>query len=1228
MAFTDYLKNSITSESSKKTLASGRSVANKSQDSLLFYELEPAVVIDVIRDENHPIFRNNSTKPFVTKEEWPEGYNDPQVLDYASWIGRVKLRMLFSETKLPIDQLSWAMPLEASIKEFPLVNEVVIASKYLSSVYYSRRMNDKNFINNNADYRHEVRTSFGQPVTKSKSANLASPRHKSNVSFISNQIDSYLGKYFKANNMIRPLKHYEGDTIIESRFGSSVRFGNFVDSPSYDIGTSTGHGESYSGNLGNPMILIRNRQRPLVGSELQYGHTILEDVNRDGSSIQITSGKTLSKFTHTLGRTPEKPVRQKNPGISASLGSLSNSSIGTKKIKPKSSPTNKRTEDIKDVNNTGDLVTPDESHQTQQKMAEHASKGDHGSAMKEGFKTAIGDEDGEVVGERLGNMDSETASKFIETPNSNNGNTIVHSQANSGINVESTVSSQTNVTSIKGGSQSGGLSKSTIGGITTIGAGVAIGGGLKSTGGSVSTKSVKRANFLGDIGGGNFKLNQTFESGLIGSVAGSNKVAQGVLGGTPAGSALSAASSLGIDVPGLSDIGIKSEDSFMFKIFKLASMGVLAICGLLGKKKGTHGSKTEESLGWLLSFGINIALLGILMSIFDKLRNLKFALGFLLGFSLKDFLFDLCDFVNQIEWGNSLTGTLDTELSKLATQQLGNQLQGEGTLGAYTKNHPDFDQQFSALGSDFDALGTSLKGGGGVSGYASLQKGNEEVATMTFDPMTGLYRDKAGSNNTQGQSGGMSFQQSSGNIGSSGINYQTESSSGIQYNQGGGGGGSQGMLGASFGGTLSGGNVGGLANQPTRSNNITTTKKNNSRNVELQSGSTLSTSHGTTITKNKSGETTQIQAGSSVTLASGSTLETNQNISNNNNPASLSVPAGSNINATEGTKIETKSGKSETINEPSTIKTSEKTEITNPNKKNESQGINYQTNESSGVSYNRDGVIVDTQEAKSEASENTDTESEFSENNTGVSEGVRSKKTQTTKPSNVKAAPQDPDEVQSFHTGETITRDSLKGTPIQNADMNAVSLLHPDDLETLKDTDKVNDSINQAKQAKKKNLNSNLSKLEKKVLKEASEKKVIFGKQLPALVGNQIVINSERILISSKTQETGIYAKKKFFVATDDEITMNCIDRFVTETKTHTSVISPTIHLGEYITRRHPVLKGNNTVDWLSSLCGWLSSHVHNDPYITTSRPAQQGSLSSLRSRLPTLLSTRVFIDG
>ena len=145
---------------------------------------------------------------------------------------------------------------------------------------------------------------------------------------------------------------------------------------------------------------------------------------------------------------------------------------------------------------------------------------------------------------------------------------------------------------------------------------------------------------------------------------------------------------------------------------------------------------------------------------------------------------------------------------------------------------------------------------------------------------------------------------------------------------------------------------------------------------------------------------------------------------------------------------------------------------------------------------------------------------------------------------------------------------------------------------------------------------------------EKTDGDAIFGEQLPELTGNQIIINSERVLISSKTQETGIFAKKKFFVTTDDELTMDCKKQFVVRTDANASIIAPTIHLGLHTTVCHPSLKGDCTTAWLSDLCGWLSSHIHHDPYITTSRPAQQGQLASLRARLPTLLSKRIFISG
>ena len=228
---------------------------------------------------------------------------------------------------------------------------------------------------------------------------------------------------------------------------------------------------------------------------------------------------------------------------------------------------------------------------------------------------------------------------------------------------------------------------------------------------------------------------------------------------------------------------------------------------------------------------------------------------------------------------------------------------------------------------------------------------------------------------------------------------------------------------------------------------------------------------------------------------------------------------------------------------------------------------------------------------------------------------------------NAQPAKDNPDSVKSFHTGEEITKEQLQGTPIANADLNAVALLHPEDFNTLTDKKAVNDSIKEAKETRKQVLADEMDKVEEKATAQAAGN-LMFGKQLPTLDGNQIILNSERIIISAKTKEFATYSKGKYGIATDDEITMNCLQRYVIDTKTHTSVISPTIHLGAYITTRHPGLKGDVATAWLSSLCGWLSGHVHNDPYITTSSPAQQGQLAGLRARLPTLHSTRVWIDG
>ena len=306
------------------------------------------------------------------------------------------------------------------------------------------------------------------------------------------------------------------------------------------------------------------------------------------------------------------------------------------------------------------------------------------------------------------------------------------------------------------------------------------------------------------------------------------------------------------------------------------------------------------------------------------------------------------------------------------------------------------------------------------------------------------------------------------------------------------------------------------------------------------------------------------------------------------------------------------------------IKAKTKDDLEDEIKKDATSSHQIEEKSSSGITYESENksVVYDTY-----TDENGDIKEDTYEKTGDESYKKTKSTTKQKKPAGGPPAEQDADEVKSFHTGETIKREELKDTVLEDADMNAVGLLHPNDLKNLKNTEEVKKTLADAEKVYDKTFAKEIEKTENLVLSEQTEG-IIFGAPLPTLNGNQIVINSERILISAKTQECGIFSKRKFFVSTDDEITMNAKQRIVLKTDMHTSIESPTIHLGVYTTRNHPSLKGDCTVWWLQDLCDWLASHTHNDPYVTTSVPVQQGSLAALRARAPTLLSERIFISG
>jgi len=299
-----------------------------------FYEIEPAVVLDIILDKNHPYFK--STMIPNQSGPKPDGLPaSPTDLDYT-WIGRALVRMINTQKNIDKDQLIWALPLESNMSEYPLINEVVGVVSYFGQQFYTKKINIRNLPNQNADFNTERNygSSKGNLELTNPSITYQGPTSKLTVNG-GPGYQGVLGRYFNVNHKIRNVRRFEGDLTIESRFGQSIRFSSYDDNrdndegdpaykdysgtapydiPSYiNIGSGgsskppgafdTLQSTTYVAGGGNPMLLIRNRQRPVSAKktveEKNEGGYISEDINNDGSSIHMTSGLTKSKFLTT-----------------------------------------------------------------------------------------------------------------------------------------------------------------------------------------------------------------------------------------------------------------------------------------------------------------------------------------------------------------------------------------------------------------------------------------------------------------------------------------------------------------------------------------------------------------------------------------------------------------------------------------------------------------------------------------------------------------------------------------------------------------------------------------------------------------------------------------------------------------------------------------------------------------------------------------------------------------
>ena len=148
----------------------------------------------------------------------------------------------------------------------------------------------------------------------------------------------------------------------------------------------------------------------------------------------------------------------------------------------------------------------------------------------------------------------------------------------------------------------------------------------------------------------------------------------------------------------------------------------------------------------ILSLGINLDLLARLKSIFDKLMNLKpnFSSFGIQDLNIADGLFNLCDWVENMEYGSDTIDSFRKTFSNVMTNKglteaVGKNLIANGTYDSFA-NDFGFDQQFKSIAGDINALKCDACNFGKTD--ISLAQGNKQIAQLEFDPRTGLNRSR------------------------------------------------------------------------------------------------------------------------------------------------------------------------------------------------------------------------------------------------------------------------------------------------------------------------------------------------------------------------------------------------------------------------------------------------------------------------------------------------------
>jgi hypothetical protein len=276
-------------------LSYSNQVSSKAQSSRS--DIKVGVVLDVIKDDSHTSI-------------YDLGLGNEGETRNTNTIGSVKIRKV-DDISSPVDALKFYPPLDYNSIDLPIVGEMVEIVTNESGKKYYRRITSSNLNTGNVLVNPDGAI---VPITEKssgdKSSDYKSTSQTGTPNSSQNENDTFENEYFEPSQ-VNHLVLYEGDKLLQTRFGQSIRFSGF----------------NNENNVFAPTIIIRNRQGDKSLENLDRGTPTEENFVDDGSTIAMTSGDYELGFTPGTVDTPLEttPVYTEEPELKGTDQILINS---------------------------------------------------------------------------------------------------------------------------------------------------------------------------------------------------------------------------------------------------------------------------------------------------------------------------------------------------------------------------------------------------------------------------------------------------------------------------------------------------------------------------------------------------------------------------------------------------------------------------------------------------------------------------------------------------------------------------------------------------------------------------------------------------------------------------------------------------------------------------------------------------------------------------------------